>query len=117
MSSFCLIKAICGLAFKNRAFASECICESKDLYKIKIPARLNSVPIKWAAEWQKVPVLRRSAHDSTGKIHTSPALAAQYNQMTTWNRRLDRSFGMKDNFEFKMHRRSAGEALPGESSF
>jgi hypothetical protein len=64
-----------------------------------------------------VPVFRRSVRDSTGKVHTSPTLAAQYNQMATWNRRLGRSFGMKDNFEFKMLRRSAGEVLSGESPF
>ncbi len=105
--SFCLIKAICGLAFKDRAFASEWIREPEDFYKIKIPNRLNSVPIEWAADWQEVPVLRRSVRDSTGKVYTSPTQAAQFNQMATWNRRLGRSLGMKDSFEFKMLRRAA----------
>ena len=115
--SFCLIKIICGLAHRDGAFASEWIREPKDIYSIKIPDRLESVPIEWAAEWQRIPVLRRSVRDSTGKIHTSPKLAAQYNQMATWNRRLGRSFGMKESFEFKILRRSAAEVLPGKPLF
>ena len=33
-----------------------------------------------------------------------------------WNRRLGKSFGMKENFEYKMLRRGAAEVLPGKSS-
>ena len=47
-------------------------------------------------------MLRR---DSMGKVYTSPDLALQFNLMLAWNRRLRRSFGMKENFEFKMLRR------------
>jgi hypothetical protein len=43
-----------------------------------------------------IPVLRRSVRDATGKVCTSPTLASQHNQMATWNRRLGRSFGMKE---------------------
>jgi hypothetical protein len=34
--------------------------------------------------------------------------------MAEWNRRLGRSFGMKETFEFKMLRRGAAAALPGK---
>jgi Protein of unknown function (DUF3435) len=110
---FCLIKAICGLAFKDRAFASDWIREPEDLYGIKIPDRLQSVPIEWAAEWKEVPVLRRSVRDLERKIYTSPTLATQYHQMAIWNRRLGRSFGIKEVFEFKMLRRGAVAVLSG----
>lgn len=109
--SFCLIKAILALAFKDEAFASKWICDPEDLYNIQIPDRLQSVPIEWAQEWKEVPLLRRTVRDSTGKIYTSPTLASQFTQMSTWNRRLGRSFGMKEPFEFKMLRRAAAAAL------
>ena len=65
---------------------------------------------------KKVPLLRRSVRDSTGKVFTSPTHASQFNQMSSWNRRLGRSFGMKETFEFKVLRRAAAAALPGKSS-
>ena len=34
-------------------------------------------------------------------------VTSQFNQMSAWNRRLRRSFGMKETFEFKMLRRAA----------
>jgi hypothetical protein len=110
-----LIKVILGLAFRDKAFASEWIRDPQDLWGIEIPDRLQSVPIEWAEEWKKVPLLRRSVRDTTGKVYTSPILASQYNQMSTWNRRLGRSFGMKETFEFKMLRRGAAAVLPGTS--
>jgi hypothetical protein len=58
-----------------------------------------------------MPLLRRSVRDSSGKVYTSPKLASQYNQMAAWNRRLGRSFGMKETFEFKMLRRGAAATL------
>ncbi len=103
--SFCLIKDICRLAFRDRAFASEWIREPKDPYGIKISHRLKSAPASMPAGWQKVPVLRRSVRDSTGKMQTSLTLAAQYNQMATQNRCLRKPFGMEENFESKMLRR------------
>jgi Protein of unknown function (DUF3435) len=69
----------------------------------------------WDEKWKNVPILRRSVRDSTGKVYTSPTLASQFNQMSAWNRRLGRSFGMKEPFEFKMLRRGAAAALPGKS--
>jgi Protein of unknown function (DUF3435) len=83
------------------AFASKWIRDPQDIYSIDIPRRLESVPIEWAGKWKKVPLLRRSVRDSTGKVYTSPDLASQYNQMAMWNRRLGRSFGMKETFQFK----------------
>jgi hypothetical protein len=62
-----------------------------------------------------IPVLRRSVRDTTGSVYTSPTLASQYNQMANWNRRLGRSFGMKEPFEFKMLRRAVAAVLPGKS--
>jgi hypothetical protein len=105
-----------GVAFRDEAFASKWIRDPQDIYDIEIPARLESVPIEWAEKWKKVPLLRRSVRDSTGKVFTSPTLASQFNQMSNWNRRLGRSFGMKETFEFKMLRRAAAAALPGKSS-
>ena len=115
--SFCLIKAILGLAFKDDAFASQWIRDPRDIWGVRIPARLQSVPIEWAEDWKEIPLLRRTVRDSTGKIYTSPTLTSQFNQMSTWNRRLGRSFGMKESFEFKMLRRGAAETLPGKSPF
>ena len=80
------------------AFASKWIRDPQDVYNVDIPDRLQSVPIEWAEEWKTVPLLRR---DSTGKVYTSPKLASQFNQMSAWNRRLGRSFGMKEIFEQK----------------
>jgi hypothetical protein len=62
-----------------------------------------------------IPVLRRSVRDTMGSVYTSPTLASQYNQMANWNRRLGRSFGMKEPFEFKMLRRAVAAVLPGKS--
>jgi hypothetical protein len=62
-----------------------------------------------------IPLLRRSVRDTTGSVYTSPTLASQYNQMANWNRRLGRSFGMKEPFEFKMLRRAVAAVLPGKS--
>jgi hypothetical protein len=87
----------------------------RDVWAVAIPDRLQSVPIEWAQEWKNVPVLRRSVRDTTGKVYTSPTLASQFHQMSTWNRRLGRSFGMKEAFEFKMLRQGAAAALPGKS--
>ena len=98
------------------AFASKWIRDPHDIYNVDIPDRLQSVPIEWAEEWKTVPLLRRSVRDSTGKVYTSPKLASQFNQMSGWNRRLGRSFGMKEIFEFKMLRRGAAAALPGKFS-
>jgi Protein of unknown function (DUF3435) len=97
------------------AFASKWIRDPQDVYNVDIPDRLQFVPIEWAEKWKKVPLLRRSVRDSTGKVYTSPELASQYNQIATWNRRLGRSFGMKKTFKFKMLRRGAAAALPGKS--
>ena len=97
------------------AFASKWICDPQDVYNVVIPDRLQSVPIEWDEKWKNVPILRRSVRDSTGKVYTSPTLASQFNQMSAWNRRLGRSFGMKEPFEFKMLRRGAAAALPGKS--
>jgi Protein of unknown function (DUF3435) len=105
-----------GVAFRDEAFASKWIHDPQDIYDIEIPTRLESVPIEWAEKWKKVPLLRRSVRDSTGKVFTSPMLASQFNQMSNWNRRLGRSFGMKETFEFKMLRRAAAAALPGTSA-
>jgi hypothetical protein len=105
-----------GVAFRDEAFASKWIRDPQDIYDIEIPARLESVPIEWAEKWKKVPLLRRSVRDSTGKVYTSLILASQFNQMSNWNRRLGRSFGMKETFEFKMLRRAAAAALPGRSA-
>ena len=60
------------------------------------------MPVEWAEKWKTVSVLRRSVRDTTGKVFTSLTQASQYNQMANWNRRLGRSFGMKETFEFKM---------------
>jgi hypothetical protein len=98
------------------AFASRWIRDPQDIYDTEIPARLESVPIEWAENWKTIPLLRRSVRDSTGKVFTSPTLASQFNQMSNWNRRLGRSFGMKEVFEFKMLRRAAAAVLPGESA-
>jgi len=98
---FCLIKAILGLAFRDMAFASKWIRDPQDIYNVDIPDRLQSVPIEWTEDWKKVPLLRRSVRDSIGKVYTSPKLASPFNQMSTWNRRLWRSFGMKENFELR----------------
>jgi hypothetical protein len=62
-----------------------------------------------------IPMLRRSVRDTTGSVYTSPTLASQYNQMANWNRRLGRSFDMKEPFEFKMLRRAVAAVLPGKS--
>jgi hypothetical protein len=105
-----------GVAFRDEAFASKWIRDPQDIYDIEIPARLESVPIEWAEKWKKVHLLRRSVRDSIGKVYTSPILASQFNQMSNWNRRLGRSFGMKETFEFKMLRRAAAAALPGRSA-
>jgi hypothetical protein len=72
------------------------------------------VPIEWAEDWKKVLLLRRSVRDSIGKVYTSPELASQFTQMSAWNRRLGKSFGMKESFEFKILRRGAAAALPGK---
>jgi Protein of unknown function (DUF3435) len=114
--AFCLVKAICGLAFKDCAFASEWIREPADIFRIKIPDRLESVPIEWSTEWSEIPVFRRTARDMNGDITTSPTLAVRYHQMATWNRRLGRSYGMKEVFEFKILRRAAAAVLPGKKS-
>jgi hypothetical protein len=53
-----------------------------------------------------VPILRRTVRDVTGAIITSPSLAAQFNQMVMWNRRLGRSFGMEECLDFKILRRT-----------
>ena len=45
----------------------------------------------------------------------SQRLEATTSRMTTWNRRLGRSFGMKEPFEFKMLRRAVAAVLPGKS--
>jgi hypothetical protein len=97
------------------AFASKWIRDPQDVYDVDVPDRLQSVLIEWAEKWKKVPLLRRSVRDLIGKVYTSPELASQFNQMSTWNRRLGRSFGMKEIFEFKMLRRGAAAALPGKS--
>ena len=97
------------------AFASKWIRDPQDVYNVDIPDRLQSVPIEWAGKWKKVPMLRRSVRDSTGKVYTSSELASQYNQMASWNRLLGRSLGMKETFEFKMLRRGGAAALPGKS--
>jgi Protein of unknown function (DUF3435) len=112
--AFCLVKAICGMAFRDGAFASEWIREPEDIYGIKIPDRLHSVPIEWAAEWKQTPVFRRTVRDVKGNIETSPTLAAQYHQLATWNLRLGKSFGLKEPFEFKTLRRAAAAVLPGK---
>jgi Protein of unknown function (DUF3435) len=104
-----------GLAFRDKAFASKWICDPRDIWDVAIPDRLKSVPIEWAKEWMNIPVLRRSVRDTTGSVYTSPTLASQYNQMANWNRRLGRSFGMKEPFEFKMLRRAVAAVLPGKS--
>ncbi len=57
------------------AFASKWIRDPQDLYNVDIPDGLQSVPIEWAEKWKKVPLLRRSVRDSTGKVYTSPELA------------------------------------------
>jgi hypothetical protein len=44
--SFCLIKAILGVAFRDMAFASRWIRDPQDIYDTEIPARLESVPIE-----------------------------------------------------------------------
>jgi len=113
--SFCLLKGILGLAFADRAFASPWIQDPEDLWSVKIPKRLQSVPIAWAPQWLNVAPFRRAVRDSTGKIATSPTLAAQFNQMATWNRRLGKSFGMEEPLEFKILRRTAAAALDSES--
>ena len=113
--SFCLIKVILAQAFKDNAFASKWISEPDDIYNIQIPDRLKSVPIEWAENWRTAPIFRRTVRDTAGKIHTSPTLASQYSQMATWNRRLGRSFGMKEPFEFKMLRRAAAAALTSKT--
>ena len=87
----------------------------QDVFNVEIPDRFQSVPIEWAEKWKKVPSLRRSVCDLTGKVYTSPKLASQYNQMSAWNRRLGRSFGMKETFELRMLRRGAVAALPSKS--
>ncbi|ERF75780.1 hypothetical protein EPUS_01610 [Endocarpon pusillum Z07020] len=110
--AFCLVKAICGIAFKDGAFVSEWIREPEDIYGIKIPDRLQSVPIKWAAEWKQTPVFRRTVRDVKGNLETSPTLATQYHQMANWNLRLGKSFGLKEPFEFKTLRRAAAAVLP-----
>jgi hypothetical protein len=74
--SFCLIKAILALAFRNMAFASKSGRDPGDVYSVDIPDRLQSVSIKWAENWKKVSVLRRSVRDSMGKAYTSPELAS-----------------------------------------
>ena len=96
------------------AFASRWICDPQDVYNVVIPDRLQSVPIEWGEKWKNVPLLRRSVRDSTGKVYTSPTLASQFNQMSAWNRRLGRSFGIKETLGFKMLRRGAVAALPGK---
>ena len=116
VSSFCLIKDILRVAFRDEAFASRWIRDHHDIYDIEIPTLVESVPVEWAEKWKKVPLLRRSVRDSTGKVFTSPTLASQFNQMSNWNHRLGRSFGMKETFDFKMHRRAAAAALPGKSA-
>lgn len=112
---FCLVKLIIGLAWHDRAFASDWIQDPSDLWKIKIPRRLNAVPIEWATEWKDVPVLRRAVRNATGNIVTSPKLACQFSQMASWNRRLGMAFGMPERFDFKVLRRMAGAALNSES--
>jgi hypothetical protein len=97
------------------AFASKWIRDPQDIYHVEISDRLRFVRIEWAEEWKNVPILRRSVRDLTGKVYTSPKLGSQFNQMSTWNRRLGRSFGMKENFEFKMLRHGAAAALRGKS--
>jgi hypothetical protein len=81
---------------------------------VDVPDHLQSVHIEWAEEWKKVPLLRRSVCDWTGKIYTSPALDSQFNQMPAWNRRLGRSLGM-ETLEFKMLRHGVAAAPPGKS--
>ena len=79
------------------------------------PDRLQSVPVEGGEKWKKVALLRRSIRDPTGKVHTSPKLASQYNKVSVGNRRLGRSCGLKETFAFKMLRRGAAVALPGKS--
>jgi hypothetical protein len=50
-----------------------------------------------------------------GKVYTSPELASQYNQMSAWNRRLGKSFGMKETFELKILCRATAATPPGKS--
>jgi hypothetical protein len=113
--SFCLLKFILGMIFKDMPFNSPWIQDPMDLWSTKIPSRRKSVPIEWAPKWMNVPLLRRTVRDAAGTIVTSPSLAAQFNQMAMWNRRLGRSFGMEECLEFKMLRRTAAAALNSKS--
>ena len=74
--SFCLIIAILALAFRDIAFASKWVRDHQDIYSVDIPDRLRPMPIRWAENWKKVPVLRRSVRDSTGEAYASPELAS-----------------------------------------
>lgn len=112
--SFCLISFILGLAFADQAFASTRIREPIDIWNIKIPERLLSVPIEWRPEWEPVPLLRRTFRTSSEGARTSPTLAAQFSQMAKWNIRLGKSFGMQEDFQYRMLRRGAGNAINGE---
>ncbi|KAK5409142.1 hypothetical protein LTR90_009265 [Exophiala xenobiotica] len=114
--SFCLVKFVLGFAFRDSAFASPRIRDPIDLWNIKIPDRLKSVPIEWAPQWESVPVFRRSVRDSGGRIVTSPHLASQYGQMAAWTRRLGREFGMPEPLEFKVFRRTAASAVSREAT-
>lgn len=49
------------------AFASKWVRDPQDVYSVDILDRLQSVPIKWAENWKKVPVLRPSVCDSMGE--------------------------------------------------
>lgn len=62
-----------------------------------------------------VPVLRYTVRDVTGTIVTSSLLAAQFNQMAMWNRRLGRLFEMEECLEFKILRHTAAAALSSKS--
>lgn len=108
-----MIKIVLALAFADRAFASPHISKAADIYNIRVPDRLESVPIEWASIWKGVPLLRRTVRDTNGIVRTSLSEAVPYNQILNWNRRLGRSFGMKTRFEFKMLRRAAAAALTG----
>jgi hypothetical protein len=113
--TYCPILHIVTMAFRDNAFENERL--TPDLvWKLRVPKRLPSLPLRWKKNKLKLPVLRRMKQTPHG-VEVDPTLPMTYDSSNLALKHIGEGLGYEDPPDHYNFRRWAANEVNRRCSF
>ncbi len=107
--AYCPILHIVAMAFRDKAFENERLTPDL-IWRLKVPKRLPSLPLKWKDDKLKLPVLRRMEHTASG-FEVNPSLPMTYDSSNMGLKHIGEGLGYENSITHYNFRRWAANAV------